>query len=106
MVHIVRGQLLRTFPLQSISLRQTGHFTEQKRNTKVCKDLPDVRGELERNSYTIVDGQTTILLHFRLGLGLARGSAVWGPVSDGDHTGEGRSNQAHHLVNLPHVDTL
>lgn len=65
-----------------------------------------MRGELERNSYTIVDGQTTILLHFRLGLGLARGSAVWGPVSDGDHTGEGRSNQAHHLVNLPHVDTL
>ena len=54
MGHVVRGQLLRTFPLQSISLRQTGYFIEQKRNTKVCKDLPDVRGELERNSYTIV----------------------------------------------------
>lgn len=65
-----------------------------------------MRGEREGNSYTTVDGQTSILLHFGLGLGLARGSAVWGPVSDGDHTGEGRSNQAHHLVNLPHVDAL
>lgn len=87
--HVVRGQLLRTFPLQSISLRQTGDFIKQKRNTKVCKDLPDVRRELERNSYTIVDGQTSILLHFGSGLGLARDSAVW--VSD--ETTRGRADQ-------------
>lgn len=63
-------------------------------------------GSWKENSYTIMDGQTSILLHFRLGLGLARGSAVWGLVADGDHPGEGRSNQANHLVNLSHVDAL
>lgn len=38
-----------------------------------------------------LDGQTSVLLHFGSGLGLARDSAVWGPVSD--ETTQGRADQ-------------
>lgn len=46
-----------------------------------------------RNSYTIVDGQTTILLHFRLGLGLAR-VQLFGVRFQMETTGRGRSKSS------------
>lgn len=103
--HVPRSQLLRTFWLQIIPLRKTGHFIEQKRNTNVCKNLLDVCEELERNPYTITDRQTSTLFRFRPDLctawvWLLPSGFRWGP------TEQSRSNQANHLVNLPHVDAL
>lgn len=39
-----------------------------RRETTVCKTLLDVCEELDRNPYTLTDGPTSTLFHFRLDL--------------------------------------
>lgn len=67
---VTQSHLLGTFSLQTIPLRKTGYFTQQKRNTEVCKNLLDVGEKLDRNSYTMADSRTSLLFHFRLDLGM------------------------------------
>lgn len=92
-----------TVSLQIISLRKTGHFIEQKRNTNVCKPSRCACGA----------GQKSPWPRGRPGFCPAppqtgprvAGAQLFGPGSQGAPK-ESRSNQANHLVDLSHVDAF
>lgn len=94
----------KTVSLQIISLRKTGHFIEQKRNTNVCKPTRCACGA----------GQKFPWPHGRPGFCPAppqtgphvAGVQLFGPGSEGAPKESQPSNQANHLVNLSHVDAL